>query len=203
MPYSFNQESECHSDSPGTLLAFLERFRCVGNAYRYFDKTKAGLSDLLQDFARMFHTIHREMKATSTPPGHGADAIVSIGNRNARIETGEQDSEPKDEPAHHRHSPSCPQKPGAQREIRAFVSQRLQQPIDISSLVLSIQIKRHNVFSPVLERKSDPGLQRRALPEIDGVPEYPNQPAQRLSRRAVPRTIVNNDDILNETNQHI
>src|SRR5207244_1202060 len=121
--------------------------------------------------------------------GHGTQAVVRVGEPQARAQSGKQGCGLQKEAPERRHVRRLTEKSTAEREIRLLFDKRGDQRGNIAGSVLAVAVESDNEFGRVRQRVIDAGLQGSALAEIDGMADGGGTECKRDFRGSVARTV--------------
>src|SRR5205823_120655 len=90
------------------------------------------------------------------------------------------------------------EKSAAQRVIYTAPVQGFEELRDILRAVLAVRVECNDTLGALPQRIVDPGLERRALPEIDPVAQHGRSGSLRNVCGSIARTVVDDNDFVAE-----
>jgi hypothetical protein len=148
------------------------------------------VGDLGEVFRRVRHAVLPELDHAGAPAGHGAQAVVGVGELQARGQARERRGGVQHQAAQWRQVGGLSEKPAAEREIGALAHERVGEAGDVRNAVLAVGIECDDALGRLRQRILDSALQRGALAEIEGVFDDRGTRRPRLLGGGVARAVV-------------
>ena len=141
----------------------------------------------------MRHLVLPQCDPARAVDGHGAQSVVRVREPKPGHDARKPDRRMQQQPALERHALRTAKESAAERIRGIVLNQRIEKPHDIRGTVLPVSIERHNVSGIVLQRELYSGLERSALPQINGVRDHGGADGKRNVPGAVMRTVIDDN----------